>query len=237
VRGTVEQVGDELRITAELVDTATGRQIWAQRYAADGTDLFAVRDDVAQSIAAQLGEKVGPLTAATLLQSKRKETDALAAYELVLLAADPRLRFNEADNARALQLLERAVALDPHYARAHADLAWTHWQSIINSFSDDPAASFAAPIASAEAAIRADPHYAEGYWARATVTTCEDDDPADGAVLYRKALELNPHHPGLMVEWGGYILAQTLDRAEEGVALVERARRLNRRHPDWYDGA
>lgn len=97
VAGSVERQGEALRIQVRLLDGVTGRQIWSQRYDAEGSDLFSVRDDVARSIAAQMGESSGPLAADVLARSKRKDTDQLEAYELVLMAADLRHRFNKAD--------------------------------------------------------------------------------------------------------------------------------------------
>ena len=235
--GSIDREGERLRISVRLVDALTGQQAWAERYDADGADIFAVRDDIAQTIASAIGAKESPIIAATLAASKRKDTAELAAYELVLLAVDLRHRFDREDNARALALLERALELDPHYARAHSDLAWTHWQDVINGFTDTPGLSIQKAVASAEAAIRADPYLSDGYWVLASVSVCESDDLAKALALYRKAMELNPGHPGIMVEWGGFILPQSLEQGDEGVALVERAKRLNPRYPDWYNGA
>lgn len=235
--GNVARDGNRVRIAARLVDAGTGRQIWASDYDAEGGDVFDVRDRVARSIASKLGETTGVLASARLAESKRRDTVDLEAYELLLLAAEARHRFDAAENARALALLERAIALDPQYARAHADLAWTYWQSVINGFANDAGAAVRKSIESADAAIRADPHFSDGYWVKASVSICDDDDPARAVALYEKAIELNPNHLSLMVEWGGYVLPQTLDRAAEGIALVERAKQLNPLHPSWYDGA
>jgi adenylate cyclase len=235
--GTVERQDDVVRINVRLLDGQSGRQVWAERFDADGTDIFSVRDDVARLIGAQLGEPFGPMAAETLARSRRKDTDALEAYELVLLAAELRHRFRKEDNARSAELLEQAVTLDPHYARAYADLAWTFWQDVLNGFSDDPWATMQKARANAERATEADPYLPDAYWVMGSLEMCSDDMPDDAVALFRKAIELNPNHQSLLTEWGGYILPQTLDQADEGVRLVERARRLNPHHPDWYDGA
>ena len=235
--GTVERQNEIVRINVRLFDGQTGRQVWSERFDADGTDIFSLRDHVARSIGAQLGEPFGPMAAETLASSRRKDTDALEAYELVLLAAELRHRFRKEDNAKAAELLEQAVTLDPHYARAYADLAWTFWQDVLNGFADDSSASMQRARANAEKAIEVDPYLPDAYWVWGSLEMCSDDMPDDAVALFQKAIELNPNHQSLLTEWGGYILPQTLDQADEGVRLVERARRLNPNHPDWYDGA
>ena len=235
--GTVERQGDVVRINVRLLDGQTGRQVWSERFDADGTDIFSVRDHVARSVGAQLGEPFGPMAAETLALSRRKDTDALEAYELVLLAAELRHKFRKEDNAKSAELLERAVTLDPRYGRAYADLAWTFWQDVLNGFTEDASGSMQKARDNAEKAIEADPYLPDAYWVMASLEMCSDDTPDDAVALFRKAIELNPNHQSLLTEWGGYILPQTLDQADEGVRLVERARRLNPNHPDWYDGA
>jgi class 3 adenylate cyclase/TolB-like protein/Tfp pilus assembly protein PilF len=235
--GTVERQDNNIRINVKLFDGRTGRQVWSERFDTEGTDVFSVRDDVARSLGAQLGEPFGPMAAETLARSRRKDTDALEAYELVLLAAELRHRFRKEDNARSADLLEQAVVMDPYYARAYADLAWTFWQDVLNGFSEDALTSMQKARANAERAIEVDPYLPDAYWVLGSLEMCSDDMPADAVELFRKAIELNPNYQSLLTEWGGYILPQTLDQADEGVRLVERAMRLNPNHPDWYDGA
>ncbi|MEE4189163.1 MAG: adenylate/guanylate cyclase domain-containing protein [Roseobacter sp.] len=235
--GTVDRQGDAVRINVKLLDGQTGRKVWSERFDVDGTDIFAVRDDVARSIGAQLGEPFGPMAAQTLARSIRKDTDALEAYELVLLAAEFRHRFTKEGSAKSAELLTHAVTLDPHYARAYVDLAWTFWQDVLNGLTEDASASMQKARVNAEKAIEADPYLSDAYWVLGSLEMCSDDTPDDAVELFRKAIELNPNHQSLLAEWGGYILPQTLDQADEGVRLVERAIRLNPSNPDWYDGA
>jgi class 3 adenylate cyclase/TolB-like protein len=235
--GTVDRQGNALRINVKLLDGQTGRQVWSERFDVDGTDIFSVRDEVARSVGAQLGEPFGPMAAETLARSIRKDTTALEAYELVLLATEFRHRFTKEGSAKSAELLTQAVTLDPHYARAYVDLAWTFWQDVLNGLTEDASASIQKARVNAEKAMEADPYLSDAYWVLGSLEMCSDDTPDDAVELFRKAIELNPNHQSLLTEWGGYILPQTLDQADEGVRLVERAIRLNPNNPDWYDGA
>jgi adenylate cyclase len=234
--GTIERSGERLRINAHLVDALSGRQPWAEQYEVAADDVFTVRDQVAGAIAARIGAKDGPLTAATLADASRKSSTDLDAYELLLLAQNLRHRFNREDNLRSTELLKRAIALDPQYARAYSDLAWNHVHAFWNGWADDPDKTEEAAIAAAERAIAIDPYFAGGYWVLGSVTFCSSGEPERAVELYRKALEINPNSPDIMAEWG-FVLAQYLGRADEAVDVVQRAMRLNPRHADWYDVA
>jgi Tfp pilus assembly protein PilF len=74
------------------------------------------------------------MAAETLARSRSKDTDALEAYELVLLAAKLRHRFRKQDNAKSADLLEQAVVMDPYYVRAYADLAWAFGRMFSTDF-------------------------------------------------------------------------------------------------------
>jgi adenylate cyclase len=237
LRGSIERDGERLRINVRLIDAMAGQQVWAERYEADGADILAVRDEVAPSIAAVLGPEETPLATTTINPSRSRETTELGAYELVLVSRELRHRYNKEDHLRALELADRAVALDPTFARAHVERAWANAHAVWNNFTDDPAGTMQQAILSAERAIALDPYYAVGYWVLGSALTCDSDDQARALELYRKALELNPNHPGIMAEWGGYVLpALYPDRAAaDGLPLIERAIRLNPR-ANWYYG-
>ena len=237
LRGGIERDGERLRINVRLVDAMAGQQVWAERYEADGADILAVRDEVAQSIAAVLGAEEMPLSTTTINPSRRHETNDLGAYELLLVSRELRHRYNKEDHLRALELVDRAVELDPTYARAHIERAWANVHAVWNNFTDDPAGAMQQAIQSAERAIVLDPYYAVGYWVLGSALICDSDDPARALELYRKAFELNPNHPGIMAEWGGFVLpALYPDRAAaDGLPLIEQAIRLNPR-ANWYNG-
>ncbi|HSF95056.1 MAG TPA: adenylate/guanylate cyclase domain-containing protein [Thermohalobaculum sp.] len=123
VEGSVRRAGNRVRISAQLVETGTGNHIWAERYDRDLEDIFAVQDEVTRSIVAVLP---GRVQEHVVTLASRKPTENMKAYELMLRAKSLRDSLNAEDTLKARQLLERAIELDPSYARAHMYLADTY---------------------------------------------------------------------------------------------------------------
>jgi hypothetical protein len=121
--GSVRKAADRVRVTGQLIDTATGAHIWAERYDRKADDIFALQDEITLSV---VGTIEPSLRVAEIERVKRKRPDSLDAYDLVLQAhSDVHTRM-PAPSTRALVLLERALALDPAYALAHAYAAECH---------------------------------------------------------------------------------------------------------------
>ena len=106
-----------LRITAQLIEAATGAHLWAERYDRSLDDIFAVQDEVAQMIVSKL---YGRMEDARLQQALRKPTVSLAAYDYLLRGTVHIRGYEPEDNIQALHLFERAVEIDPSYGRAHS---------------------------------------------------------------------------------------------------------------------
>jgi TolB-like protein/class 3 adenylate cyclase/Tfp pilus assembly protein PilF len=117
VEGSVRKAGNSVRITAQLVDAATGNHLWAERYDRTLDDIFAVQDEVVHKIAARLE---GRLATKVAELARRKPTQSMAAYECVLQAREHLGTF---DWSAAEPLLRQAIKLDPGYAQAYAWLA------------------------------------------------------------------------------------------------------------------
>ncbi|HEY3145748.1 MAG TPA: adenylate/guanylate cyclase domain-containing protein, partial [Dongiaceae bacterium] len=153
VEGSVRRLGERIRITAQLIDTATGHHVWADRFDRKQEELFAVQDQVVKTIAATL---VGRMSAAATERAQRKPPASLAAYELVLRGdALPLYRPGAAEEAR--NLFEQAIALDPGYAKAYALLAnleMTDWYRDFNA----PQQVLERAYAFAQKAITLDPN-------------------------------------------------------------------------------
>jgi len=114
---SVRKATDRVRITGQLIDSAAGTHVWAERYDRKFDDIFALQDEITLSV---VGAIEPSLRLAEAERVKRKRPDSLDAYDLVLQAQAGVYTRMPAPSTKALPLLERALALDPSYALAHA---------------------------------------------------------------------------------------------------------------------
>ena len=117
LEGSVRKAADRVRITSQLIDAATGAHVWAERYDRKSDDIFALQDEITLSV---VGAIEPSLRLAEVERAKRKRPDSLDAYDLVLRALPDVYSRMPEQSKKALVLLERALALDPNYALAHA---------------------------------------------------------------------------------------------------------------------
>lgn len=128
VEGSVRKIGQRVRITAQLVETEGGRQLWAERYDRDLQDLFKLQDEITTTIAARIEPEVG---AAERLRVERKAVPALHAWDFFRLGTKHFYKSTAADNLEAQRLFRRAIELDPHLAEAYGYLSYTVVLSMI----------------------------------------------------------------------------------------------------------
>jgi hypothetical protein len=123
VEGSVRKGGDRVRITAQLDDVATGSHLWAERYDREIADVFAVQDEITESIVAAIEPK---LYAAESFRAQRKPPGSMDAWDLVMRALSHYWRVTRQDNVVAQALLEKAIAMDPSYGQALGLLATSY---------------------------------------------------------------------------------------------------------------
>jgi len=128
VDGSVRKLGQRVRIAAQLVETAGGRQLWAERYDRDLQDLFALQDEITTTIAARVEPEI---SAADRLRAERKAVPALHAWDFFRLGTKHFYKSTAADNLEAQRLLRRAIELDPNLAEAYGYLCYALVLSMI----------------------------------------------------------------------------------------------------------
>jgi TolB-like protein/cytochrome c-type biogenesis protein CcmH/NrfG len=121
VEGSVRKLGQRVRISAQLAETESGRQLWAERYDRDLQDLFALQDEITTTIAARVEPEIG---AAERQRAERKAVPALHAWDFFRLGTKHFYKSTPADNLEAQRLLRRAIELDPSLAEAYGYLCY-----------------------------------------------------------------------------------------------------------------
>jgi adenylate cyclase len=149
LEGGVRRTGERVRITAQLIDADTGGHLWAERYDRELTDVFAVQDDVTRQIIAALQAELGGLTPT---RGFKQLTENHEAYDLFLRARVEKERRTEAASVRAHDLLNQAIALDPAFAAAYAELSDAQHLAVYYGW-DVPAATLDAAMRNAEKAV------------------------------------------------------------------------------------
>jgi len=210
LEGSVRMSGNQMRITAQLVDAATDKQVWSETYDRKVDDVFAIQDEIAADVVKQLKVKI--LGAAP----KARQTDP-ETYTLYLQATQLTRQRTAEGFAQGEALLRRALEIDPRYVPAWSLLASTVVNEVtIGARSRDQA--FPEARAAATKALELDPRYARAHASLGSLAIFEDDIPA-AARHFERALELDP--TDLVVLGNSSAVLKGLGRLNEAIALDE----------------
>jgi len=230
VEGSVRKAGNRVRITVQLIEATQDKHIWAERYDRDLEHLFELQDEVTSSIAATLP---GRLEAVARDRAAKKPTENMTAYECVLAGKVLHHRRTREDNAKAQALLDRAVALDPNFAHAHAWRACVLGQAWTNGYTEDREATWQQVLAELRQAQALDDDDSDVHRILAAVSMAEGN--LERAAYHQdRALGLNPNDDLIVVQQGE--LLTLVGRPEEGAEWIRKAMRLNPYHPERFWG-
>ena len=191
LEGSVRKAGGRVRISAQLVEAASGHHLWAERYDREIEDVFAVQDEVTRMIVATLAGKLDA-TERRRARGAGERTDNLEAYDLVLRGREIWLRSTPEDNLAARKLYEKAIELDPDYARAYAGLAWTYLEE---GWTTESGEAHDRALSYARTGVRINPASHSNYLTLGWV--CLANGLTDRAVdAIERGIELNPNDFG-----------------------------------------
>ena len=232
LEGSVRRVDDGLRVTAQLIDTQTGSNVWADRFDRKLADIFLVQDEIVSQIVAEIAGSYGAVERNESKAAARKSPEEIRAYDLVLRAREAtQWDWTSETFGAARRALQQAVALDPTNAQARRQLAWLGLVGWIFRVDATPTAPRDI-IAEATKAVQLDPAdprarmvAASGYFFAKQLDLFEHE--AD------QSLALAPYDAEILATLG--CMFSSMGHRQRGVALVTKANALN---PDaavgWY---
>ncbi len=213
VEGSVMRDGGRVRVTAQLIDARTDRQIWAETYDRDLRDVLNLQTELARAIGTQIQVKLTAQEDARLASARQVIPEAHAAY------LKGRYFANRAQNQKAIASFEEAISKDPNYAPAYAELALQYAFSL-------PANEFMPKAkTSALKAVELDESLAEAHVALATVASLYEWQWAEAEKECKRALELDPGSASAHVQYAYHLI--TMGRTDEAVAEAQRAAKLD----------
>ncbi len=222
VEGGVRKAGNRVRITAQLVDAATGQHIWAERYDRKLEDIFAVQDEVTGKIVSTLAGHLEEIESRRVMG---KSAEDLAAYDCVLLGEQSLREYSMDGVLRARQMFQQAVDLEPGSARAHTGLARSYLEELWSDWSTAPEVAAEQALVQAKKAValdeldgRARVNLAVAYYsAKSNFELAE--------IQFDKALELNPNDAdGYCLKGWCHVLS---GQGEQAIVCTDQAMRLS----------
>jgi adenylate cyclase len=227
VEGSIQSAGDRLRINAQLIVGETGMHLWAHRYDQPMSDIFALQDQIVQTI---VGTLVTRVHLSEQQRALRSRPESLEAYDLYLRGRAAFASWTQESNQQAQQYFRHALERDPNFALAFGYLSYTLVQSWWGGWERSPAILQQAREL-AERAVALGPSEFDSYWSLAAAYLASREFDKSIAA-YERAIALNPNCPNLLVDMAEALVY--VGRAAEAVAHIQRAMLLNPIYPDWY---
>ena len=219
--GSIRHVGDRVRIVAKLIDVATDQHLWAETYDREVTDIFAIQTDVALQIAAALKAE---LSRDEHTRVRKEPTKDLQAYKLFLKGRQWFIKYNTEAYERAIEYFDRAIARDPEFALASANLAMTYTE-LAESGVAAPGSAYERAAEAAANALRLDPDLAAAHTTTAHIMMARDLNWLGAEQEFKRALELSPSDDDAYDLYGR--LCAGVGRYDEAIALQRRAHELD----------
>ncbi len=217
----MQQAGNRLRITAQLIETEGGAHVWSQRYDGTTDDIFDLQDRITEQVAGALQPSI---RIAEIARSRRKRPQELGAYDYAMRAMPHVWALEKEESASALALLDQAMAIDPDYPLAMSLAGWCHAQRSVYNWADDVGQSQARAQALAEKAAEIsgdDPLILAVLGAVHTFLR----NYGTARVLLERALAIDPNAAWAWSRLGW--LDAYADRSQQATEKFERALRLS----------
>ncbi|MET1026768.1 MAG: tetratricopeptide repeat protein [Dongiaceae bacterium] len=234
LEGSVQKSGDKVRIIAQLIETATGEHVWADRFDEEGSDPLALQDQVTEKIIAALGGHKGQVQKAEYEQAWGKDTASLGEYDYLLRSHDFYFRFTEKDMARAREIIQEGLQKFPNSSLLHVKLGWTYFMDWWNGWGDslqearDKAFKLAQEGLAAPNPTPMVQWY--GHWLMANTLLYYKRDPDRALAEAKAAKAMAPYDPDTLADLARILIYA--GETDEAIAWLKEA--LRRNPEDWH---
>jgi DNA-binding winged helix-turn-helix (wHTH) protein/TolB-like protein/Flp pilus assembly protein TadD len=218
--GTIQRNGDRVRVSASLIEVASGRQLWSDQFLEDFTDIFSVQDAIAARVADALAVR---LTGTEKRQLTHRYTNDAEAYQLYVSGWFQRSRSDAEGFRRSIDFFNQAIARDPAYPLPYVGLADSYAMLAVFGIVA-PNDAFAPALAAANKALELDSELGEAHASLAHIKIQFEHDYATARREYRRALNIAPRY-AVAHMWYGLFLAWT-GEFDQALASLRRAQEL-----------
>ena len=225
LEGSVRKGGDRVRITAQLIDGATGNHIWAERYDRMLDDIFSVQDEMTQEITARIGPEIDQAERDRARLMPPENLDVWESYQRGLWHL---YRFNAEDNAEAQRLFLRAIGASGTFAPAHSGLTHARYYAFMHGHAEDRQATLDEAYASGRAAVSADDRDADTHFALGRILYLRHESAAS-VKEFETAVAQNPNFAHAHLGLAGGLLFD--GQGERCIEACEQAVRLSPHDP------
>jgi TolB-like protein len=225
---SINREGDNLRITAHLIDPSTGGVLWSERWDRRDDDIFAVQSEISERISNRLGGGAGLIQETARATARLKAPGQLTAYELYLLGTAKLARVNRADVEEAVDLLSRSAEREPGLVRTWVELSLAH--DLMADFGVEPERNRLAAADAAERAVSLEPADPKAH-AALGISLRHQGEIARTRSEFDTALAIAPDAFDILALYAGW--ASSFGEAERGAEIADRAVRLVPDFPDW----
>ena len=232
LEGSIQPSGDQIRVTALLIDTRTGGNVWSDRYDRPATDLFKVQSDVTEKIAATLTGYEGAVAGAERSLIRRKPPSDLTAYDTYLLGMEAKHKVTKEGLDEGERFFRKALEIDPQLARAYVGLAYIYDYRIDLGLGTSVTYNLTKLMEAARNAVRLDPNDGETQLVMGHAFAYQG--MADQALeQFAKAEALAPNDADLLINIAWFL--PQFGQPDRAVELTEKALKLNPNYPYWYN--
>jgi adenylate cyclase len=226
LEGSLRKCGNRIRVTAQLVEAATRKHVWVERYDRDLADIFAVQDDITEAATIAIAPAVAAAERQRAMRMPPASLDAWAAYQRGLWHF---YKISPDDNALAQKYFQQAIDIDPNFGAGYKGLAWAHIHAAGVHGMHTPAEAYGAAEALARRAVALDPTDAEALSTLSEAVLWSRGDYEGALTEAERACVMSPNLAFAHAILGAALIFS--GHVKDGLSVLQRSLRLDPQDP------